>query len=277
MADELKNEAVEQDAAVKNEDAAQPGATEPDVAQPAATESDVAQPAATEPAAAEPSKKKGLRKRITSHPHWKAGVATVCVVLVAAFGAFWVWHNTPEFCDAICHNPQDPYNPTYYAEPGEEATDKWGNEVEDASSMMAATHREYGNLVCIDCHVPDIREQVTEGIEWVTGNFYNPLSERDLDNLMAYRGGVGEEFCLNESCHNMTKSDLREATESYQRNPHEFHHSEYTCSDCHKSHRASIMVCSECHEDSVVPEGWLTVEESRSLETIYGSYDQEKM
>ena len=88
MADELKNEAVEQDAAVKNEDAAQPGATELDVTQPGATEPDVAQPAATEPAAAEPSKKKGLRKRITSHPHWKAGVATVCVVLVAAFGAF---------------------------------------------------------------------------------------------------------------------------------------------------------------------------------------------
>jgi len=243
----------------------------------AAEEKKAAKKAAEEAAKYDANGKKRRFWRITRHAHWKATVAIIAVVLIIGGAGFWVWHNTPEFCDAICHNPQDPYNPTYYAEPGESATDKWGNKVEDASSMLSATHREYGNLVCIDCHIPTMAEQVTEGLRWVAGSYYNPLSERSLENLVAYRNITGEEFCLNESCHNLTKSDLKEATAVYERNPHEFHHTEYTCDSCHKSHRASIMVCTECHSDAETPESWLTVEEARNLNTIYGAYDLEKL
>ena len=130
---------------------------------------------------------------------------------------------------------------------------------------------------CMACHEPNIQEQVTEGLEWVSGNYYNPLSERDLARLVFYRGAGETEFCLNESCHDITKTGLTEQTASYgTRNPHSWHHSEYTCSDCHKAHRASIMVCSQCHEDSTVPEGWLTWDESQNLGTQYMSWNNEQ-
>ena len=33
--------------------------------------------------------------------------AVVAVVLVCAGGGFYVWHNQPSFCNAICHEPMD--------------------------------------------------------------------------------------------------------------------------------------------------------------------------
>ena len=32
---------------------------------------------------------------------------TVAVVLVLAGAGFWVWHEQPSFCNAICHSPMD--------------------------------------------------------------------------------------------------------------------------------------------------------------------------
>lgn len=199
--------------------------------------------------------------------------AVIVVVLAVAGGGFWAWHNTPGFCDAICHTPQDPYNPTYYAEPGAPAVDKWGNEVKDASGMMAVVHRVDADANCLSCHEPTIKEQISEGILWISGDFYAPLSERSLDDLVRWHDGMdGTEFCLRPGCHDLTKTDLTAKTANLARNPHSWHHIEYDCSDCHKSHRASVMVCTECHFDAVAPQGWLTVEEAANLKTIYGAY-----
>ena len=200
----------------------------------------------------------------------------IVVVLAVAGGGFYAWHETPEFCDAICHNPQDPYNPTYYAEPGEAAVDKWGNEVADASGMLSAVHRAKVDATCLSCHKPTMQEQVSEGIQWLTGDFYNPLSERNLDDLMRWLEKDGTEFCLTSGCHNYDTSFLTKMTASYERNPHSWHHIEYDCSDCHKAHRASIMVCTQCHDDAEVPAGWLTYEESQNLETVYGQFADEQ-
>lgn len=199
----------------------------------------------------------------------------IAVIVVAGFG-FYQWHETPEFCTAICHTPMDSkYLDTLYAKPGDPATDKWGNEVKRAGAMLASTHGAAGKR-CMSCHQPVLEEQVTEGIEWIQGNYYNPLSERDLARLVFYRHAGETEFCLNPQCHDMTKSDLAEKYSVLPRNPHSWHHSEYTCSDCHKAHRASVMVCSQCHEDAIVPGGWLTWEESKNLEHQYMSWNDEQ-
>lgn len=42
--------------------------------------------------------------------------AVVAVVLVCAGGGFYVWHNQPSFCNAICHEPMDYYVDGYYGE-----------------------------------------------------------------------------------------------------------------------------------------------------------------
>ena len=229
-------------------------------------EADAEATASDEPTTSEAApKKKGKKK-------WPIVVGVVVVVLIAAGAGFWVWHEQPSFCNAICHTPMDPYLPTYEAEPGQPATDKWGNEVENASGMMAAVHRvskEEGGAgtTCMGCHVPTIGEQLTEGMNWVTGNYINPLEERDLDELVEARGlEDSDEFCLNEACHNLTRDDLIEATSDMgEYNPHVAQHGEITCSNCHKAHRASVMYCTQCHSESEVPEGWLTVQEANKL------------
>ena len=198
--------------------------------------------------------------------------AIVAIVALVGFG-FYQWHETPEFCVSICHTPMDKaYLDTLYANPYEPATDKWGNEVAKADAMLASKHGAMGKR-CMACHEPAIEEQVTEGIEWIQGNYYNPLSERDLARLVFYRGAGETEFCLNAACHDITKTGLTDETANFARNPH---HNEYTCSDCHKAHRASVMICSQCHEDAEVPVGWLTWEESKNLETQYMNWNDEQ-
>ena len=200
----------------------------------------------------------------------------VAVVVVAGIG-FYQWHETPEFCTAICHTPMDgKYLDTLYANPNEPAVDKWGNTVTKADAMLASKHGAMGKR-CMSCHVPTIQEQVTEGIEWIAGNYYNPLSERDLARLVFYRG-VGEtEFCLNSACHDISKTGLIQKTANMVRNPHSWYHTEYACSDCHKAHRASVMVCSQCHEDAEVPDGWLTYDEVKNLGNQHISWNEEQL
>lgn len=205
-------------------------------------------------------KKKGKKK-------WPIIVGVVAVVVIAAGAGFWVWHEQPSFCNAICHTPMDPYLPTYEAEPGQASLDKWGNEVADASGMMAATHRVEGKS-CMSCHVPSIGEQVAEGMAWVSGNYYSPLEERDLEQLVEARGVDDDEFCLNASCHNLTRDDLIAATaDKGEYNPHVAQHGEQTCSNCHKAHRASVNACTQCHSDAVVPDGWLSYSQASKLQT----------
>lgn len=235
-------------------------------------ESPEATPLEAEGSAAAKPKKKSRKPVVAS---------VVAVIVVAAVAGGLAWHEQPSFCNAICHVSMDAYLPTYEAQPGKAATDKWGNTVSNASSMLAATHREAGKT-CLDCHVPTLSEQLTEGAEWVTGNYTVvstanenswALEERNASELTEARGIDGEKFCLNESCHNITKEELTKKTSNMTRNPHSWQHSQYTCTDCHKSHRASVMICSKCHSDATIPDGWVSAGDSQTLES--NSTDQQ--
>ena len=197
---------------------------------------------------------------------WPIVVGVVVVVLIAAGAGFWVWHEQPSFCAAICHTPMDEYLTTYEQEAGTTGVDKWGNEVSNTNAMLAVSHKTQGKD-CMDCHVPTLSEQVSEGLNWVTGNYVYPLEERDVDQLVEARGlESGDEFCLNESCHNLTREDLIKATsELGNYNPHSPQHSEQECSSCHKAHRASVNACTQCHSESYVPDGWLTYQQASKL------------
>lgn len=207
------------------------------------------------------------RKPKANHRKRNITIAVIVgIVVVAAVGVL-VWHEQPSFCNAICHAPQDPQSQTYYAKSGEPALDKWGNEVEDAGDMMVVVHKEAG-LGCLDCHEATIGQQATEGMHWVTGSYAYPLDERSLSDLNYYvQHESPDMICLNESCHNMTRDDLAKATAGTTRNPHvtEVNHQVMECSDCHKAHRVSVQACSRCHEDTEIPDGWLSAEESAEI------------
>ena len=60
------------------------------------------------------SKRIGKRKG----RRWPIVVGVIAAVVVAAGAGFWVWHEQPSFCAAICHTPMDEYLETYEQEPG---------------------------------------------------------------------------------------------------------------------------------------------------------------
>lgn len=195
-------------------------------------------------------------------------LGVVAVVLVCAGAGFWVWHEQPSFCAAICHTPMDEYLATYEQEKGAQGVDKWGNEVADTSSMIAVSHANMGSASadCLTCHVPQMSEQITEGLEWVSGNYTYPLEERTLSDLTAARGIEGNQFCMNDTCHTYGWEGLAERTADMERNPHSSHLGELECSSCHKAHRASVNYCTQCHNDAEVPEGWLSAADAAKLQ-----------
>lgn len=231
-----------------------------------------AEAAASEGVKAENISAKKKRKK------WPVTLGVVLVVLVAAGAGFWVWHEQPSFCNAICHTPMDPYNETYNQEDNTAGTDKWGNEVSNTHAMLAVSHKgpiENGgaDATCMSCHVPQLSEQISEGINWLTGNYYADLDERSLSDLVEARGITTEEFCMNDACHTnddgsvMTTEDLKALTAHYEYNPHDADHdTDFDCGSCHKAHRASVNQCTQCHETAEVPDGWLTTKEAKKLD-----------
>ena len=208
---------------------------------------------------------------------WKVTVGVIVAVVAIAGAGMMAWHEQPSFCGAICHYSMDAYLETFMEEAGMSGTDKYGNEVANTNAMMAVVHKAK-DVTCLQCHVPSLGQQAEEGIETITGNYTvvsrtngegTALHEVPLDNLMANagHGNDGDAFCLKSGCHDDTRETLTEKTADMAFNPHRWHHTEFECSDCHKSHRASVMVCTECHTDAdeSLPEGWVTYEESQSI------------
>ncbi len=190
----------------------------------------------------------------------KMGVAIIVavVVAIAAGSGLWAWHEQPNFCAAICHVPMDGYLATYEQEPGVEGVDKYGETVENTSSMLAVSHRQASGTTCLECHVPTLTEQIAEGVGWIAGNYKFPLDETSLEDLVEARGAPSDSFCMNEDCHGYGREGLVSKTDEYEINPHDStQHGELQCSECHKAHRASVMFCAKCHDNAVVPEGWV--------------------
>ena len=202
-------------------------------------------------------------------------LGVVAVVVVAAGAGFWVWHEQPSFCNAICHTPMDAYYETY----AEGTQDKWGNELDETQreSMLAYKHGSYpgdATVTCMECHVPTLSEQITEGIAWISGGYeilgtnaldQAVLPERELADLVEARGIEEDAFCMTEECHvGVTRETLVEKTAdlSETHNPHMAQHGEYACSDCHKAHAQSVNKCTQCHTEAPVPEGWLSAAEA---------------
>lgn len=212
----------------------------------------------------------------------KLGITAIVVVVIAFAGfGLWSWHETPQFCAAFCHN-MDPYLDGYEQSQGVEGVDKYGNTVSNTNAMMAVLHRQndstaMSEIRCMGCHHAIIGEQVSEGIGWVTGNYVDPLDERVGEDLTRWWEEPANNFCANENCHVYLLGDdgtldydkLEYSTKGREFNPHEQYHENLSleCTDCHKGHRASVLVCTGCHEheDVELPDGWVTYQEGQQI------------
>lgn len=212
----------------------------------------------------------------------KLAIAGVVVVILIAVGAgMMVWHESPTFCSTLCHI-EGTYVDNYMQEQGATGTDKYGNEVSNTNAMMAVLHRNTKatakpEILCVDCHVPNMGELAHDGMNFVSGNYPMPRNERTASGLMSWDGKEGASFCANENCHvyllgddgKLSTSKLASITSAREFNPHEQHHANLTleCTDCHKGHRASTVVCTACHEheNTALPDGWVKYGESRQI------------
>ncbi len=217
-----------------------------------------------------PAPNKGKRNRM-------AIVGIVAAIVAVAGAGLFVWHEQPSFCNAFCHASMDAYVGTYDNDYGQVGTGKYGNEVADGHAMLVVVHKEQ-NLACLDCHVPAIAQQVGEVMETVTGN-YTVVARADGNGTALYEVGTvelmenaghgadGDAFCLRSGCHDMTRNELTERTADMAFNPHRWQHEEFECSDCHKSHRASVLYCTKCHTDAEqsLPSGWVAYDRSQQI------------
>ena len=170
-----------------------------------------------------------------------AGV--VAAIIVVAGAGFWVWHEQPSFCNAICHSPMDYYVETY----------------DSGDPNLGVTVHAKAGESCLDCHTAELTTQISEVCAWVSDNY--PMTE-DGTMLATGKQFASEEFCARAECHRGKSFDEITAglwgfagnDEKY--NPHSSHQDmALECGDCHKAHENQVLVCNECH-DLTLPEGW---------------------
>ena len=171
----------------------------------------------------------------------KAGViaGVVAGVIVVAGIGFFVWHEQPSFCNAICHQPMDPYVEGYHS---------------DDNAILASVH-ERTDTNCLDCHEPTLSEQVAEGMAWLTGDF-----TVDEQGFIVHEGEAfdyDDATCETNGCHDYEQ--VIAATADWDgeagTNPHDSHLGKLECGDCHSSHGQSTLYCDTCHSLSL-PDGW---------------------
>lgn len=164
-------------------------------------------------------------------------LGVVAIVLVAAGAGFWVWHEQPSFCGAVCHQPMDRYVEGYYEDEGE----------------LAFAHQIEGTT-CLQCHEASFETQVSEALAWAKGDFR--MDENGLLATLTVRGDTG--MCATAGCHDMDEVIASTADWGGEAgvNPHDSHQGRaIDCSNCHVAHGQSMMYCNTCH-DYAVPEGW---------------------
>ena len=189
------------------------------------------------PAGAEGTAPAGAKLSKLARRKWPIAVGVVAAVLVAAGAGFWVWHEQPSFCNAVCHEPMDAYVEGYCND----------------ASQMAYTHQMAGTT-CLQCHEPKIDEQIGEALVWVRGDF--TMGEDGKLSTVGVRSDV--KMCAGAGCHDF--DEVAAATEDWGGkagvNPHDSHQGyALDCSSCHTAHGQSYMYCNTCH-DYEVPDGW---------------------
>ncbi|MGV8084196.1 MAG: cytochrome c3 family protein [Coriobacteriia bacterium] len=159
-------------------------------------------------------------------------LGVIGVIIVALLIGYFATHKNPRFCNAVCHSPMDPYVNGYYS----------GDD-----NILVTAHAD-NNIICLDCHPPTLSQQVTEAVNWISGNFTDPLPRQRF---------ATREFCLQSGCHD--NDDIVEATVDWGGdegvNPHDSHQGQLDCYNCHSVHHTSVMYCNQCHNWEV-PEGW---------------------
>lgn len=140
----------------------------------------------------------------------------ILLFVILGYSGWQLTYNPKTSCN-LCHNIQ-PYVKSYFE-----------------STYLDSAHAD-ANVGCKDCHEASVFSVMGEGWKYITGSYKTPMREIEFS----------KEQCLE--CHR-SYSSLIEQTSDLKPNPHDSPHSlEAECSTCHKSHRESTILCSQCHQ-----------------------------
>lgn len=224
-------------------------------------------------------------------------IAIIAVGGIAGGSVYLAFHSNPLFCNAVCHDPMDPYVTSYTD--GQSVNPNQGIlKATDVGSVTFHKNELYNdtNIVCVSCHNDGITENLRQGASWVTGAYKDKLPlTLHVSAVDGSDGKYGVEFCLREGCHtNDAGKPINDAAalqlvmDDAGFTPHKItkpgkidnmQHDKYwvdgtnglvDCSTCHQTHEQSVYVCTECHSEggaakskiAAVPEGWLTYSEN---------------
>ena len=209
-----------------------------------------------------PKKKRGVGFKILMV------VIGIFVVLVAGVGVgYGVFHDTPGFCNFICHTPMDPYVASY-----QDNVSINPLQTDTSATLGVTVHKNADDpITCLDCHQDGINEQIQEGLAWVSGNYTIPLEIKLLskDPKEGSNSKNGNVFCLREGCHEgvTTPDELKAVFAGEHRNVHDNHNANLDCGICHQMHEQSVLYCSSCHADVALPDGWLKRQDYEAMQS----------
>lgn len=158
------------------------------------------------------------------------------VVLVAVVGALAIWGHFWDFQVG---------NPTANACNNCHVLDDYVMSLTDPE-MLASSHAA-SDVDCVDCHQRDFEQQLHETIAYLNSDYDLPFA----------RAQYGMETCFQ--CHEHGSYDqiawrttdlgVTDAQAGgHDANPHQPpHYTELECHSCHRMHRPSTLLCSECH------------------------------
>lgn len=227
--------------------------------------------AAGDSKAAKKAAKKANKKKWSKK---KLGIVwgTVAVVLIAAGCGMWTWHEQPSFCGQVCHKSMAYYYQTYSS---------------NDSTYLASVHAtSKDNVTCLDCHQPVISQQISEVFLQIGGKYeldsQGRLAERRTTNTLTKVDN--QVFCLKSGCHDFAQVQAisaAQATADGSWDPHTTtspHGATYVenCSNCHRAHEASTLICASCHDEAAasLPDGWVLPESNSGSSTPMTSQDE---
>lgn len=114
------------------------------------------------------------------------------------------------------------------------------------STMLASNHAR-NDIGCVDCHAYDLDQQLTETIAYLQGDYDQPFfrAKYEMDTCFACH----EHQSYDQLAWRTTDLGVTDAQAGgHDANPHQPpHYSELECHTCHRMHRPSVLLCSECH------------------------------
>jgi hypothetical protein len=164
------------------------------------------------------------------------------LALIVLTAAGLAWHRQPGFC-GLCHTPMTSYVQGYNG---------------GDSTLMITPHAKGKKAVrCLDCHKQTLKEEITEAVYWLAGNYQYPLKKHEFGTRA---------FCLTSGCHD--EGEILKATkekkmsraintigDAAEYNQHDSRHGKQACYRCHSVHGKSVLLCNQCHKLQE-PKGW---------------------